>query len=82
MKRAPKDQLALANPRMLEWGRSTVGLNVERAAKKIGVKPATLSSWESGEAKSTIPQLRRVAAAYKRPMAAFYLLFGGSAFVR
>lgn len=73
VKRAPKAQLAHANPKMLEWGRSHSGLSLEQAAKKIGVRPFTLTSWESGAVKPTIPQLRRVAAAYKRPMAAFYL---------
>lgn len=58
---------------MVEWGRTTAGLDVHRAAKKIGVKPATLSSWEAGAVRPTIPQLRRLAAAYKRPMAAFYM---------
>lgn len=73
VKRAPKAQLALANPKMLEWSRTHSGLSLDQAAKKVGVKPATLTSWEAGAVKPTIPQLRRVAKAYKRPMAAFYL---------
>ena len=73
MKRVPKAQLAHANPTMLGWGRAGSGLSLEQAAKKVGVKPATLTSWEAGNVKPTIPQLRRLAGAYKRPMAAFYL---------
>src|SRR6266851_7017564 len=64
---------ALVKPELLRWGRETAGLSLEAAAKKIDVKPERLLSWESGDARPSIPQLRNLADAYKRPLAAFYL---------
>lgn len=58
---------------MLVWGRESLGLLPEEAAKKIGVKAAIFQKWESGEAKPTINQLRKAAKVYKRPLAAFFL---------
>src|SRR5437867_71053 len=72
MPAAPRVQ-ALVKPELLQWGRETAGLTIEAAAKKIGVKPERLLSWENGDARPTIPQLRNLADAYKRPLAAFYL---------
>ena len=46
---------------------------MEDAAKKISVKPEKLASWEAGEARPTIQQLRKLGRAYKRPLAVFYL---------
>lgn len=43
------------------------------AAERIGVKADRLASWESGELRPTIKQLRTVANVYRQPFAAFYL---------
>ncbi len=58
---------------VLIWARDSIGLKPERAAKKIGVSPATLAKWESGETTPTLPQLRKAAAAYKRSLAVLLL---------
>ena len=74
-KRAPRShrQFAHVNPAMADWARMTANITVEAAAKRLGVKVETLLSWETGTGKPSIPQLRRLAKLYHRPMAAFYL---------
>lgn len=64
---------ALINHELLIWARKNAGLNIDQASKKVGVPAERLASWESGENRPTINQLRRLAQAYKRPMAVFYL---------
>jgi Zn-dependent peptidase ImmA (M78 family) len=64
---------ALVEPRLLIWARESIGLDVERAAKKIGIAADRLLEWESGNARPSIAQLRKAATAYKRPLAVFYL---------
>lgn len=64
---------ALINHELLIWGRKNAGLNIDQASKKVGVPVERLSSWESGENRPTINQLRKLAQAYKRPLAVFYL---------
>jgi Zn-dependent peptidase ImmA (M78 family)/transcriptional regulator with XRE-family HTH domain len=68
-----KRYYAACNPAMLGWARSTLRLSLEMAAKKIGVVPARLADWEAGRTRPTIPQLRKCAHVYRRPLAAFYL---------
>lgn len=69
----PRRLLAHVKPALLRWGRETAGLTVDAAAQRIGVKANQLSTWESGLAKPTVPQLRAAANAYRRPLAAFFL---------
>jgi Zn-dependent peptidase ImmA (M78 family)/transcriptional regulator with XRE-family HTH domain len=65
---------ALVNPELLVWARESIGLGVQEAARKIGIKPERLEQWERGELVPTISQLRKAAKiAYKRPLAVFYL---------
>ena len=64
---------AIVNPDLLAWARKESGLTVDAAAKKVNVKPDRLESWESGELRPTVKQLRKLANAYKRPLAVFYL---------
>ena len=64
---------ALINPALLRWGRETAGYDVGTASAKARVKAEALQSWESGRGRPSIPQLRRLAAAFKRPIAVFYL---------
>jgi Zn-dependent peptidase ImmA (M78 family) len=64
---------ALARPELLHWGRKAAGLDMDAAAKKASVSPERLESWETGNARPTIRQLRLLANAYKRPIAAFFL---------
>lgn len=60
-------------PTVLVWARKSIGLDEERAAKRIGVVVGTLKKWESGDSSPTLPQLRKAAAAYKRPLAVLLL---------
>jgi Zn-dependent peptidase ImmA (M78 family) len=66
-------QLANINGDLLRWARETMNLDMEIAAKKIGVKTERLSECEANKASLTINQLRIAANVYKRPLAAFYL---------
>ncbi len=69
----PERVEALVNRALLSWARDSAGYTIEQAAKKAQVKPERLTSWEQGDARPSIPQLRKLANAYKRPLAVFYL---------
>lgn len=64
---------ALVEPQLLSWARRTSGLDIGTSAKKAQVQPEELNRWEKGEGRPSIPQLRRLARVYKRPIAVFYL---------
>lgn len=64
---------AIVEPSLLIWARESAGLTVDKSAKKLGVKPKRLESWESGEKRPTLKQLRKLGKVYKRPIAVFYL---------
>lgn len=70
----PRLVRAIINPALLVWARTTAGLSIEAAAKKLGVKPARLMEWEEeGRLQPTVTQLRKAANVYKRPLALFFL---------
>lgn len=48
-------------------------MSLEVAAKKAAVRPEKLESWEGGAARPSLPQLRKLALIYRRPLAVFYL---------
>ncbi len=60
-------------PELLRWARETAGMTVEVAARKLGVKPARLTDWETDRLRPTVGQLRKAANVYKRPFAVFFL---------
>lgn len=64
---------ATPTPSILIWARKSAGMSVELAAQKASVKVEQLASWEAGSTRPSIPQLRKLAVAYRRPLAAFYL---------
>ncbi|MGE0454273.1 MAG: ImmA/IrrE family metallo-endopeptidase [Vicinamibacteria bacterium] len=64
---------ALVRPELLEWARTSAHLPIADAARKAQVKEEQLTAWERGEGQPSIPQLRKLARAYKRPLAVFYL---------
>lgn len=68
-----KRTFALCTPGMLVWARTSLGLSLPMAAKKLHVSDERLAAWEAGTERPTIPQLRDCARVYKRPLAAFYL---------
>jgi len=64
---------ATPNPRVLAWARKSAGMSVEIAAKRASVKAEQLQAWEEGSSRPSIPQLRKLASTYRRPLAVFYL---------
>jgi Zn-dependent peptidase ImmA (M78 family) len=64
---------ARANPPLLVWARETAGFSAGVAADRLKVPVDRLEAWERGEARPSLPQLRKVAQLYRRPLAAFYL---------
>ncbi|HXM63435.1 MAG TPA: ImmA/IrrE family metallo-endopeptidase [Terriglobales bacterium] len=61
------------SPDLFRWARTSVGLPLVVAAKRIGVKPDKLEEWEGEQAFPTPRQLEKAADAYKRPVATFFL---------
>jgi Zn-dependent peptidase ImmA (M78 family)/transcriptional regulator with XRE-family HTH domain len=64
---------ALVKHELLVWARTSAHLSVEDAARKAQVKEEQLAAWERGAGLPSIPQLRKLGRAYKRPLAVFYL---------
>src|SRR5438876_12146470 len=64
---------ATPTPSVLAWARRTAGMSVEIAAHKAAIKADQLLEWEAGASRASIPQLRKLATIYRRPLAAFYL---------
>lgn len=62
------------NPEVLIWARGSSGLNEEQAARKLGIARLTLASLESGKIHPTSAVLERMAAIYRQPLIAFYLV--------
>jgi Zn-dependent peptidase ImmA (M78 family) len=60
-------------PSVLVWARTTSGLSLAEASRKVGVNEAKLAAWEAGDQRPTFAQLRKLGSVYKRPVAAFYL---------
>ncbi len=68
------------NPDILSWARETAGLNLDEAAKAIGLGSARgksggqrLADLEAGEGEPSRQQLARMAEKYRRPLVSFYL---------
>jgi Zn-dependent peptidase ImmA (M78 family) len=70
---SPRSISADVNPAILVWARTTTGMALEHAAKRIGVKPERLAEWEAGARQPTVVQLRKAAGVYKRSLAVFFL---------
>lgn len=61
------------NGQLLAWARVEHGLALDEAAHVLGVRPERLASWEAGDAKPTLNQVRKAAALYQRTPAFFLL---------
>uniref|UniRef100_UPI000B05415C helix-turn-helix domain-containing protein n=1 Tax=Rhizobium bangladeshense TaxID=1138189 RepID=UPI000B05415C len=70
MSKRPK---ATIKPTLLVWARETAGFDLSTAAEKLDVDEEKLAAWEMGEDQPSIPQLRKAAELYKRPLAVLYL---------
>ena len=68
-----KSVQALVKPELLVWARKSAGLTIQQAARKAEVTDEQIAGWENGTSRPTISQLRKLAAACKRPLAVFYL---------
>jgi Zn-dependent peptidase ImmA (M78 family)/transcriptional regulator with XRE-family HTH domain len=66
---------ALANPALITWARDTAGFSIAEAAERLDIEEARLTAWEdvASDHAPSIPQLRKLAALFKRPLAVFYL---------
>lgn len=64
---------ANVKPEILSWARESAGFSLSEAAVAVGKSDDALSSWEKGTTAPTIPQLRKLAQLYKRPLGVFYL---------
>jgi Zn-dependent peptidase ImmA (M78 family)/transcriptional regulator with XRE-family HTH domain len=62
-------------PALITWARETAGFSVADAAERLGVSEDQLREWESTSVENapSIPQLRKMAALFKRPLAVFFL---------
>jgi Zn-dependent peptidase ImmA (M78 family)/transcriptional regulator with XRE-family HTH domain len=60
-------------PAVLVWARTSAGYELEAVANKIGVASEAIEQWEAGNDQPSIPQLRKLAELYKRPLAVMYL---------
>ncbi|HEV2817048.1 MAG TPA: XRE family transcriptional regulator [Allosphingosinicella sp.] len=58
---------------VLTWARTSAGYDLETAAAKLKVEEDRLAAWEADEDQPSIPQLRKMAELYKRPLAVLYL---------
>ncbi|KWV45908.1 hypothetical protein AS156_23130 [Bradyrhizobium macuxiense] len=63
------------NPALITWARETAGFSVAEAAAKLNVSEEQLFAWENvaSDDAPSIPQLRKIAGLFKRPLAAFFL---------
>jgi len=64
---------AFVTPEILKWARLTARMSAEEAASKVLVPAERLEEWEAGTAQPTIRQAEKLAKAYKRPFALFFL---------
>jgi Zn-dependent peptidase ImmA (M78 family) len=66
---------ALITPALITWARETAGFSVAEVADKLGIDADKLTAWENpdDDASPSIPQLRKMATLFKRPLALFYL---------
>jgi Zn-dependent peptidase ImmA (M78 family) len=72
--------MAAVNPAMLIWARETAGLDLESAAKKIGLTAVRgvscadrLAAFEAGDEAPSVSLLQRMSQHYRRPLLTFYM---------
>lgn len=64
---------AYITPNVLKWARESARMTEETAAAKVSVTVDKLKEWEEGTTLPTIRQAQKLAKAYKRPFALFFL---------
>jgi len=60
-------------PKVLIWARKSMGIDIQKVAKRLRVSVDTVTKWELGEKKPTLRMLKELARFYKRPLAVFFL---------
>lgn len=63
-------------PEVLRWARESAGMSAQAAADALKLKSVTaqtIEEWEAGEGGPTYPQLEKLAKAYRRTIAVFFL---------
>ena len=68
-----KSPQALVDPSVLKWARKSARVSVEEVALRLKLSSDRIEAWERGSARPTISQLRKLADAYRRPLAVFFL---------
>ena len=61
------------NAELFSWARETAGLDLETAAKALGIKVGKLEAIEQGDDEPSRPQLLNMAKVYRRPLVTFYM---------
>jgi Zn-dependent peptidase ImmA (M78 family)/transcriptional regulator with XRE-family HTH domain len=61
------------NPEVFRWARESAGLDLEAAARAIGIVPASLIAMEHGEKEPSRTTLAHMAKAYRRSLLTLYL---------
>jgi Zn-dependent peptidase ImmA (M78 family)/DNA-binding XRE family transcriptional regulator len=64
---------AYITPNVLKWARESARMSEETAAAKVVVTLEKFKEWEEGISQPTIIQAQKLAKAYKRPFALFFL---------
>lgn len=65
--------LVEVDPHVFKWLRESAGWSIEDVSKRLKTNPETIQKFEKGEKKPSLHQLRELASAFKRPVAAFLL---------
>ena len=70
-----KRSKAIVKGAVLAWARTSAGYALDEAAAKLDIDADVLGAWENDKdpEQPSIPQLRKAANLYKRPLAVFYL---------
>lgn len=64
---------AYITPKVLKWARESSRMPLETAALKVPIESTILIDWEEGRSQPTIRQAEKLAKAYRRPFALFFL---------
>ncbi|MFO1377178.1 MAG: XRE family transcriptional regulator [Steroidobacteraceae bacterium] len=68
-----KSVKAKVRKEVLKWARTSAGLTVTEAAKRLKTDADKITAWEEGTAAPTVSQLQTLADTYKRPLSVLYL---------
>lgn len=66
------ESLSGVNGEIIRWAREFYNMDVEEAAKAIGVDAERYSSWESGTDHPTYAKLRKISEVFRKPSAVFF----------